>query len=459
LTDGGFGSFNTQFSSVALLENGTINWQATYMFGTCDMEFSRRREVARAMKLTPKLGYQAQHELAVLGKQLTRNIYDVSSSEKIYSYYQGCSEGGREGWSQVQRFPDQFDGVVAAAPAFRWAQQQVNHLTGNVIQKTLGYYSPSCELEKIMNMTIASCDPLDGKTDGIVSRSDLCLAHLDWDKILGSSYSCPAVKGTGYSSATPAQTGKVSAKAIEVIKTYWNGLHDSDGKRVYFSYQPGSTFTDLQTAYDSSTDSWDLDISGLGGIWVGLFIDLLQETNIPTLDNVTYDTLKEWMIFSQQKYNDIFQTTYPDLTEFQAAGGKVIHVHGEQDFSIPTASSIRYWNSVREIMFPNKSYQAGAAALDEFYRLFLIPGVGHCAVNSYQPGAPWPQTTLQTLIEWVENGKAPATLAGSEKIDTMCRWPLRPLWTDKGKKFSCVYNQASIDSFTYDLDAYKLPVY
>ncbi|KUM56952.1 hypothetical protein ACN42_g10245 [Penicillium freii] len=436
LTDGGFGSFATQFSSVALLENGTINWQATYMFG-----------------------YQAQHELALLGKELTRNIYNVPSSEKIYSYYQGCSEGGREKWSQVQRFPDQFDGIVAGAPAFRWAQQQTNHLTGNVIQKTLDYYSPSCELEKIMNMTVASCDLLDGKTDGIVSRSDLCLKHLNWDSILDASYSCPAVSGSSYAGATPAQTGKVSAKAIEVIKAFWNGLHDSDGKRVYFNYQPGSTFDDLQSAYDSATDSWGLDISGLGGMWIGLFIDLLQETNIPSLDGVTYDTLKEWMILSQNKYGDIFQTTYPDLSDFQAAGGKVIHVHGEQDYSISTASSVRYWDSVREIMFPNESYSAGAAAVDDFYRLFLIPGVGHCGTNEYQPNAPWPQTTLQTLIDWVENGKAPATLAGSSEIEKMCRWPLRPLWTANGSKFQCVYDQESIDSFSYNLDAYKLPVY
>ncbi|CAI7613324.1 unnamed protein product [Penicillium glandicola] len=430
LTDGGFGSFTTQFNGVALLANGTINWQGTYMFG-----------------------YQAQHELAVLGKQLTRNIYNVSSSKKIYSYYQGCSEGGREGWSQVQRFPDQFDGVVAGAPAFRWAQQQTNHLTGNVIQQKLDYYSPPCELEKIMNLTVASCDPLDGKTDGIVSRSDLCLKNLNWNSILGASYSCAAASGT------PAQTGKVTAEAIEVVKTYWNGLIDSDGKRVYFNYQPGSTFDDLDTVYNSATDSWELSISGLGGQWIGLYIDLLQETNIPTLDNVTADTLKEWIIFGQKTYGDILQTTYPDLTDFQAAGGKVIHVHGEQDYSIPTASSVRYWNSVREVMFPKKSFTQGAAALDDFYRLFLIPGVGHCSTNSYQPGAPWPQTTLQTLIEWVENGKAPATLAGSGDIETMCRWPLRPLWTSNGKKFQCVYNQDSIDSFIYDLDAYTLPVY
>jgi tannase len=78
ITDGGFGNFDTQWDAVFLLANDTINWQATYMFG-----------------------YQAHHELAFLGKELARNFYNVSSDQKVYSYYQGCSEGGREGWSQV----------------------------------------------------------------------------------------------------------------------------------------------------------------------------------------------------------------------------------------------------------------------------------------------------------------------------------------------------------------------
>ncbi|OJJ46791.1 hypothetical protein ASPZODRAFT_16542 [Penicilliopsis zonata CBS 506.65] len=437
MTDGGFGNFDTQFSSAALLANGTINWQATYMFG-----------------------YQAHNELATFGKALTRNLYNVSSDEKVYSYYQGCSEGGREGWSQAQRFPEQFDGVVAMAPAFRWAQQQVNHLTGNVMEQTLDYYPSICEMEKIMNLTIESCDPLDGKSDGIVSRSDLCLKNLDWSTIEGASYSCAAVEGSSYSSATPAVSGTVSAEAVELTKLYWKGLFDSEGKRVYFSYQPGAYFTDLETQYSSTDDAWELDISGLGGIWVAQFIDYIKDAeNIDSLANVTYDTLRDWMVFSQAKYDDILQTTYPDLSAFQAAGSKVLHAHGEQDFSIPTAASVRYWDSVRSVMFPDKSYREGAAAVDDFYRLFLIPGVAHCEVNSYEPNAPWPQTTLQTVIDWVEDGTAPDTLQGSGDIPTICRWPFRPLWTDNGESFECIYDQESIDSFTYDLEAFQLPVY
>lgn len=212
MTDGGFGNFDTEWDAVFLLANNTINWQATYMFG-----------------------YQAHHELATVGKEFARNLYNVSNSKKVYSYYQGCSKGGREGWSQLQRFADQFDGAAVGAPAFHYGQQQVNHLIGNVVEQTLNYFPPSCELEKIMNLTIAACDPMDGLTDGIISRSDLCKLNFDLNSTIGQAYSCAASTSasTGFgalegrsinchqfpvSSQTPAQNGTVSAEGAAVAK-------------------------------------------------------------------------------------------------------------------------------------------------------------------------------------------------------------------------------------------------
>ncbi|KAM0075388.1 hypothetical protein ACKRZS_012565 [Fusarium odoratissimum] len=446
ITDGGFGSFNTQWDEVFLLANGTINWQSVYMFG-----------------------YEAHHELALLGKELSRNLYKVSNSSKVYSYYQGCSEGGREGWSQLQRFADQFDGAAIGAPAFRYGQQQVNHLFGNVVEQTLDYFPPSCELEKILNLTISACDVLDGREDGIVSRSDLCKLHFNLNSTIGTPYSCEASGSSGgpgglsarqfAQPSTPAQNGTVTAEGVAVVQTFLNGLHDSKGRRVYLNYQPGSAFSDLATAYDEETESWELSISGLGGEWVERYLLLQNASTLPSLDNVTYDTLKEWMVYGQNKYADSLQTTYPDLSDFKAAGGKVIHVHGESDDSIPAGSSVHYYDSVRSVMFPDKSYNESVAALDDFYRLFLVPGGAHCGSNSNQPGGGWPQTTLQTVIDWVEKGVSPETLKGTDEIDTICRWPLRPLWSRKNSSQRCVYDQKSLDTWKYDFDAYKLPLY
>ncbi|KAL6887023.1 Tannase/feruloyl esterase [Trichoderma evansii] len=450
ITDGGFGSFDTNWDDVFLLANGTVNWQSTYMFG-----------------------YQAHHELATLGKEFTRNLFSMSTSDKLYSYYQGCSEGGREGWSQLQRFADQFDGAAIGAPAFRYGQQQVNHLYGNVVEQTIGYFPPPCELEKIMNLTIAACDPLDGRTDGVISRSDLCMLQFDLNSTIGEAYSCAATAASGVggfaglerrqfpsaTASTPAQNGTVTAEAVAVVSTYLNGLHDSAGQRVYISYQIGAEFADAQTQYDNTTNTWELDVSGLGGEWVARYLELVDSDTLSTLTNVTYDTLKEWMVLGMNKYGDSLQTTYPDLTDFQAAGGKVIHVHGEQDNSIPTGSSVHYYESVRSVMYPNATYNASTAEMDDFYRLFLVPGGAHCSANNYQANGGWPQTTLQTVIEWVEKAVAPNTLNSTGDIDSLCRWPTRPLWSGNGTSFNCVYDQASIDTWMYDFDAYKTPLY
>ncbi|OMP84382.1 Tannase [Diplodia seriata] len=445
ITDGGFGSFDTQWDAVFLLANNTINWQAVYMFG-----------------------YQAHHELATLGQQFTRNFFSVPSASKLYSYYQGCSEGGREGWSQLQRFASQFDGAAIGAPAFRYGQQQVNHLTSNTIEQTLDYYPPPCELEKIMNLTIAACDALDGNPDGVIARSDLCKLHFDVNSTVGAPYSCAATAASGPPGlsrrqmpvpAAPAQNGTVTAAAVAVAAAILDGLHDSKGRRAYFSYQPGASFADATTAYDAASNTWGLSISGLGGEWVARFLELQDASTLPSLDNVTYDTLVSWMAYGQAKYLDSLQTTAPDLTGLRAAGGKVLHVHGEQDDSIPTASSVRYYESVRAVTYPELGYNESVAELDAFYRLFLVPGAGHCGANANQPNGGWPQTTLQSVIEWVEEDVAPATLNGTRGIDEICRWPLRPLWSGNGTAFDCVYDQESIDTWMYELDAFKLPVY
>ena len=253
LTDGGFGSFGSAFDTVALLANGTIDWEKVYLFG-----------------------YEAIHEMTILGHAFTKNIYNTT---KLYRYYQGCSEGGREGWSQVQRYAE-FDGAVLGAPAFRYGQQQVNHLHSNIVEKTLDYAPPPCELQKIVNLTIAACDPLDGLVDGVVSRTDLCKLNLNMSSFIGQPYYCAASPGSslGFSSgfgdvgATPAQNGSVSGRGVEVADTIIAGLRDTQGRQVYLSYQPAASFVDAQTSYDNTTKSWAVGQSGLGADWVERFL-------------------------------------------------------------------------------------------------------------------------------------------------------------------------------------------
>lgn len=440
ITDGGFGGFDNELDDVFPLGNGTANWPAVYMFG-----------------------YQAHHEMSVIGKAFTRSFFNMTAADKLYSYYQGCSEGGREGWSQLQRFADEWDGAVTGAPAIRFSQQQINHMFPPVVEKTMGYYPPPCELEQIMYETIDACDALDGRTDGVVSRTDLCKLNFNLSSLIGIPYSCNATSAlTGYE---PAQNGTITAEGVAAAKAIFKGLHDSNGLRAYLSFQYGTSLDDATTVYDETTKSWTASTSVNGGTeWISRFIEL-QETSNLDWSNFTYDTLRDYMYTGWQMYEDTLQTTWPDLTATRDAGVKIIHYHGESDPSIPPASSVHYHESVRSILYPELSFNESTARLNEWYRLFLVPGGAHCAVNPYQDG-PWPQTTLGSLIEWVEQGVVPERLnatytsgsdAGSEA--QLCAWPLRPLWSDNATKFDCVYDQVSIDTWHYRFDSYKEPLY
>jgi tannase len=457
-TDAGFGSFSTNFDAVFLAANGSVNWEAVYMFG-----------------------YKGLGECTTIGKAFTSNFFDMGS-EKLFAYYQGCSEGGHGGWSQAQHYGDIYDGVIAGAPAFRYGQQQVQHIYSNVVEQTLDYYPPPCELEKIVNETISNCDALDGKVDGVVSRTDLCMIHYNINATLGMSYYCAASsstsQGLSFSSgvtkrqmgppqaANPAQNGTVSAQGIAVAQTILDGLHDNEGNRAYISYQASASFEDAKTIYDNTTNTWGLSIASTGGEWIARFLEELDEDNLSTLANVTYDTVRDWMIEGWYKFGDSLQTNNPDLTTIQKNGGKILHFHGESDNSVPAGSSVHYHESVRQIMYPGLALNASSKKLADFYRLFLVPGAAHCSPSTSQPNGPWPQTNFGVMIEWVENGIAPATLNATHLSGDnvganaqLCAWPKRPLWTNNGTTQVCVFDELSYQTWNYTFNAYKLPLY
>lgn len=282
-TDSGYSGFENSLDEVVLSGNGSLNWDNIIMFS-----------------------YQAQGETALVGKEMAKGFYGLSSDTKIYTYFEGCSDGGREAMSQAQRYGDVYDGIVAGAPAFHHAQQQVNHLTSSVTEVVTGYFPPPCEMSKIANATIAACDSLDGRTDGVVARTDLCLLNFNLTSIIGESYYCAAATssslGFGFSkraegsttSSTPEQNGTVTAEGVALAQKLYSGLTLSTGEQVYLPWQIASTFDDAATTYDNTTASWGVTIPSTGGVFVAKFVELLDEDNVQSLDDVTYETLYEW---------------------------------------------------------------------------------------------------------------------------------------------------------------------
>jgi tannase len=188
-----------------LAGDGTLNYEPLFMFA-----------------------YKAIHEMTGLGKELTRRFYRVP---EVYSFYQGCSEGGREGFSQVQRYGSQFDGAVVGAPAIRMASQQVLHLHAAVVEGTHGYVPSRCEVSRRVTDLIESCDGPDGKADGVVSRTDLCKPSYNTTSAVGKSYSGAAGIGGGPggrfgSARTAAANETMTAKAAAVVQDIYNGMFD-----------------------------------------------------------------------------------------------------------------------------------------------------------------------------------------------------------------------------------------
>lgn len=435
-TDGGFGGFNVFYTQVTLIAEGSLNYDTLYSWG-----------------------YRAHRELSLIGRQLAQNVYQMDNSTKLYAYFEGCSEGGREGWSQVQRYGDEWDGALIGAPAFRWSFQQISRLYPGVVQQTMDHTPSPCAFDRIVNETIDACDPLDGRTDGVISRSDLCMLNFNISSLVGSDYSCPAA-GT-----TPEQNGTITEKDVSVAQAIVEGLHDSQGRRGYVSFQPGGGFLDVSSTYNDSTGLWNPPVDAYGSAFILNNIEKLNQTTFATLAGITNDDLITWMLRGHQEFSDTLDINWPDLTLFNNSGGKIIQYHGESDPSVPTAASVKYWDSVRQIMYPELSYNSSAEALNAWFKLFLVPGGAHCTVNPLQPNAPFPFNSLETLIAWVEQGDEPVMLPASATSgpfngsQPLCAWPLRPLYTNNGMTQECRYDQESIDTWEYEFDAFKIPVY
>lgn len=402
-------------------------------------------------------------------KKNPQNVTTKTSADSARS----CSEGGREGWSQVQRYGSQYDGAIIGAPAFRQAFQQTQHLWPQIYETVNNYVPNTCELEKIINDTIAACDPMDGKTDGVVARSDLCRANYDASASVGNAYYCAAsstsnaqVGSSGSSSATPAQNGTVTAQGVAVFKAMTDGPHDTKGRHLYVGYQPGARDSSVAAGtYNSTSGSYYAAAGGLGAQFVNTFIYETESSEL-ALTGVTGDTLRGWMLTAMQKYSDTLETVWTDLEDAQKAGGKIIHFHGEADASVPTMSSVIYRDQVRREMFPDLSYAEGEAALSEFYKLFLIPGAGHCSPNA--DNGPFPQTIIGSIIEWVEQDVEPKTLnatilQGSEigTQQNICAFPYRPMWNGNAtEQPECVWpEQKALDAWYPVLDSITLNVY
>ncbi|KAL3430002.1 Tannase/feruloyl esterase [Aspergillus tetrazonus] len=323
----------------------------------------------------------ALHELALIGKALTEAFYGVPPA---YSYWNGCSTGGRQGLMLAQRYPTDFDGVVAAAPAINWDVFVPVTFWPQVVMNQMGVYPELCEFDALREAAIQACDALDGVRDRVLSAPGSC--EFDPLSVVGQPYQCD-----GGSWRTITKEAAVLAQHI------WKGPVEPESQSSrWYGLNYDASFGLLQRVTCTTNDVGRKECRGhpfeISEGWLRLFVINDRDFDTSSLSFEEYDALLDK---SKELYEGIIGTAQTDLSGFRAAGGKMITWHGLADEAIPPNGTSDYYQQVLK--------QDPAAA--DYYRYFEAPGVAHCMQSISE--APYPQDVLASLMAWVEEGKAP----------------------------------------------------
>ncbi|KAI1122962.1 Tannase/feruloyl esterase [Nemania abortiva] len=348
---------------------------------------------------------------AILGKQLIKSYYGKGP---LYSYWNGCSQGGRQGMLLAQRYPDAYDGIAAAAPAIYWNEFVPGTHWPQQVLNMLEHYPYNCEADAITDAAVAACDKLDQVEDGIVSNPEECLARFDPFRLVGMPINCTQTNSTI----------RITRAAAILVNETWHGPRAVDGTKLWHGLNPGSDITgDASTTMQPGLGATNCTGTTCTGTpnslsqWIQLFI-----ARDPALDvsNLTHHEWESLFYSGQQQYGSFVDSADPDLRSFNKRGGKLLSFHGLQDNTIPTAGSEQYYKAVASI----------SPDIHNFYRYFEVPGLGHCFGGSSQQ----PSNLFEQLRLWVENGTAPETTAvnvtdatGSQVLGSrvLCPYPQR----------------------------------
>lgn len=375
-----------------LRPNGTLNWP-----------------------LIDDFAYAGIHDMSVAGKAVSAGYYSHAPS---YSYFDGCSTGGREGLMEAQRYPGDYNGIVSGAPAINWTQFIPAELWPELVMKQSDDYLPTCKEEAFTSAVVKAC----GKQDGVTSPFIADPAKCDWSptRLVGFVTPC----------------GTITATDARVIEQIWAGPTSTDGKKLWYGLEPGASLSGLAgTATTNGVTTaapFPITVS-----WLQLYLKQDPSWNWQTLSYTEFDQL---FAQSVSEFSSTIATNNPDLSRFEKDGGKILIWHGLADQLIFPQGTINYYQRVQQAM-------GGADQTDTFARLFLAPGAQHCA----SAAGPAPANPLAAVVNWVEHGKAPASILGTVNDPTtnavtlsrpLCAYPLTARYTghgstDDAKNFVC----------------------
>ncbi|MGA9587802.1 MAG: tannase/feruloyl esterase family alpha/beta hydrolase [Terracidiphilus sp.] len=338
-------------------------------------------------------GYRGIHEMTRVAGLIVPQFYGSAPKS---SYFDGCSDGGREALMEAQRYPEDYDGIIAGAPANYWtgllstAVVDVQALTA-----TPESFIPPAKVPVIAGAVLAACDKLDGVADGILNDPRQC--HFD-----PASIECTAGEEADKC---------LTAPQVSALKAIYAGIKDSTGRTIFPGYLPGA---------EDGRAGWALWITGPGPaksaqalFGIGYYTNMVYEKSDWSYKTFTVD---RGMQAATEKTAGALNAVNPDLSAFRTRGGKLILYHGWNDPAIPALNTVNYYESVIAKM--------GHADVDSFTRLYMVPGMQHCGggpgpdsfgafVGSVSND---PQSNIVIALEnWVEKGTAPGTIIATKR--------------------------------------------
>ena len=343
------------------------------------------------------------HDMAVVGKAVTAKYYGQDAK---FSYFTGCSNGGREGYVEAQMYPDDFDGILAASPAINGPPMIVSMQWNYVVMQEERKAPSQCVFQAFINASIALCDGLDGVEDGIISNVQEC--HFDPYSLVGKQVACDGTTVT------------IDNTTASIVQKIHDGPTTPDGRRLWYGLNTGTGFNGIYPTVINVVTTNGTTVATPEPLSDQFIKYMLKEDPDYDTSNMSYSQFASLFYQAVFEYTPLFGGNNPDLSAFHNAGGKLLSWHGLADGLVFPNGTINYREQVDEIL-------GSTDTVDEFYALYMAPGIGHCG-GGY---GPLPTNALEQLVAWVENGTAPNTLA-AQYVDTdgdvvnhdLCKYPL-----------------------------------
>ncbi len=352
-------------------------------------------------------GYRAIHEMTEQAKAIVAAYY---GSLPRLAYFNGCSTGGRQALMEAQRFPLDYNGIAAGAPANNWTHLRFGAMwpaTADLIDPAS--FIPPAKYPAINRAALQVCDALDGITDGIISDPERC--HFD-----------PGVMACQGADSDDCLT----APQVEAARKIYAGpKNPRTGEQIFPGLAPGSEL------------GWKAEAGGPEPFSIAMSYFRFVLFKDPQWDFRKLDYDRD-LALMERAHGKNLNAVDPNLRAFQEHSGKLLLYHGWADNLIAPLNSVNYYSSVVAAL-------GGKAQTDSFLRLFMVPGMGHCG------GGPGPSTfdRVGVLEQWVEKGAAPNQITASRSDKSLapmtrplCPYPQLAQWkgpgsTDEAANFVC----------------------